>query len=926
MDTTIFLNKYKSKKSVNTNSSLKVTLDGKRKFLPFDDTSYTISAADQYNKERESCNTIRLTCQVNAVCSNVLFNKITEIVKDEGSGDVSILNYGFNCGSSKFNVYGKSYTAFTANTSGTTNAIRDTQLSNKNNNFVYHCGLDIFNNHLIRSKTFKPVCKSSGATSNNFNTLADYMRDVNGGQVHETIYFPIGIDTKDVKRHLYEYDDVYSYKDAVANKLLGGHDGWYGFVNSSKIKSYNEFKTDKETSLNIERPIMNMNGGDFVDMYPDRSLYSFVPKWNGFQNRIEKNWNYCITYPSSSTTKGFDSIIEENNNSLKAIYFDENTRSDNGSSQIVIYSRSKHGLTVGDYVNIYKTYNSGGKRVTEKIIDNGEVKYIADDYIFTVFGSNVKISKSWVSLSSLDGNLGSFVSDGKTFILDETTQRYYTNGGKRYYIVNITETNPGYVNIDKDAQEISYKKVVNDIECDYYVRIFSKLPNFKFASGTTSEYDLYKEGSTMIKEYQKTEYEFDNQLSKLAFAKNIYSDGIAEIVFTDDINIGNLRDNRGRPLTQIYLTIIKNNKGYKEWYGFDDDGWDREHVVTEDNYKNIEFSHCFGKVNCGFEFSDECNCEKLNGDIKCLENVTNTISGFTLYYKSETDEIIYENDSDFYGDLVYYDNYNAIERTIQPILHRVNTAQRESIKSSSHSFFQKITYDEIIKDDYDNQDYAIKFDNTINNGINNNKEGYFYAPHYEIPIKTFGTLKAIMPSFLTMRSLVRVNDLFRVTVLQDHFLSVGDKTMLCDREENKYYYLITKNVINSNVFECEIRDENDTIVFIYDLFASVNKMSRYKLFKLDNLNAPSYAHVLKDGTCRIIWRDVINNGMNPSDDSIEVYPFTNGAFYVNKRINLYLKRQDPQGIYGLYNEDDILGETLEIEGENNYVKEDEIEC
>ena len=152
MDTTIFLNKHKSKKSVNTNSSLKVTLDGKRKFLPFDDTSYTISAADQYNKERESCNTIRLTCQVNAVCSNVLFNKITEIVKDEGSGDVSILNYRFNCGSSKFNVYGKSYTVFTDNTSGTTNAIRDTQLSNKNNNFVYHCGLDIFNNHLISKR------------------------------------------------------------------------------------------------------------------------------------------------------------------------------------------------------------------------------------------------------------------------------------------------------------------------------------------------------------------------------------------------------------------------------------------------------------------------------------------------------------------------------------------------------------------------------------------------------------------------------------------------------------------------------------------------------------------------------------------------------------------------------------------------------
>ena len=50
-----------------------------------------------------------------------------------------------------------------------------------------------------------------------------------------------------------------------------------------------------------------------------------------------------------------------------------------------------------------------------------------------------------------------------------------------------------YVNVDPNAQNISYKKVVSGIECDYYVRIFSRLPNFKFASGdTTNYYNIYK--------------------------------------------------------------------------------------------------------------------------------------------------------------------------------------------------------------------------------------------------------------------------------------------------------------------------------------------------------------------------------------------------------------------------------------------------
>ena len=185
-----------------------------------------------------------------------------------------------------------------------------------------------------------------------------------------------------------------------------------------------------------------------------------------------------------------------------------------------------------------------------------------------------------------------------------------------------------------------------------------------------------------------------------------------------------------------------------------------------------------------------------------------------------------------------------------------------------------------------------------------------------------------MPMFLNIRSLVNTSNGTRITCLQNHFLGVGDKAMIYDRETNDYYYCITTSGDNDKVFICDIYDEKGNRTDrIPDIFSSdTDKLLRYRLFKIDNMEIPSYAHILKDGTCRFIWRNIVNNGMNTSDKSIETYPFTNGAFYINRRIDLYLRRQDPLDLYGLYSEDDVIGREMEIEKENNYVKDDEIKC
>ena len=944
MDAKIFLQSHLSKKSSNTSNGVNVQFKGRSFLLPTNDVSEIVSQYDQYLLERESCNKIRLTCQVNPICTNVLFNPITEIVRYEGSNNVELLNY--LDGSTELKntqlLCKKSETLCSSSENHHTNAIRDTQLSNTKNGFIYHCGLDILNNHLIRSNTFKTICRSN-KDSEVFNTIGDTMRDVSGNQVIETLYFPVSssIDghKKDVEAHIYRYDDILQFDESISDRLIKKYDGWVGFYNRSKIKSYSNFENGD--IMDIERPIMYKNGGDFIEMYPDRSLYSFVPKFNKYRNRIEKNWEYCITYPSSSTTEGFESIINGDLKSLKAIYFDENSQGDNGGSQLVIYGITKHGLKVGDFVNIYNTYIEDEKTVNEVIAYSAEVTNVVDDYIFILQGISSTISDTWCYLSDMTKK----ENDNETLYYNDVgyenhSNKYLTKSGSdtKYYIINNK-----YVNVDDKAQNISYKKVVNGVECDYYVRVFEKVPNFKNASAvTSSEYDIYKNDSELIHEYQDKKYDFESHVSRLAFAKNIYGDDVGEIVFTDDIDISNLIDNLGRPISTLYIMFFKSNKGYKEWYGF----YTQEDIKKNDkridiNSDNVTYSHCFGMLTCGYETSDESICNSDIDSIYTINNIGESSQGISIsklnkgrgdyYYDTE---IAYDVDKKFYGDICCYDGYNIVEESIQPIMHRFNTAQRESSKSLSNVFYQKFNYDNIIYDDYDiNQNFTIKTDVVKN--VNQKKEGYYYKPFYPIEIKTFGSLNSVSPDFLKIIGIKKYDGengrYYSISTLSYHYLSPGDKSMIYDTEQDKYYTLVTieNNESNYKKFYFVAYDEKGTEKVDLD----ISDYSKFKLFKIDNLEVSSHASLLKDGTCRFVWRDLYNNGFSPtSAKSTEEYPFTNGAFYINKKIDIYVRRQDPYGVYGLYDGvgigADISGDDsyTEVVSDNNYVKSDDIKC
>ncbi len=1025
MDTTqkILLNSSNNKKEINENASLNIALSGNRILLPEDAISDSINSYDVYLNERKNSNKFRLVVNINPFCSNVLFNPFTEIVKDEGSSDVVCLNY--ENGYTEKNVIGKKPT-FEWNQY---EAIRDTQLSNEACGFDYHCGIDIFNNHILRNKTFKAVNYDENNSNKNiskldvaygkdftkvrvnnkeiehiyidenFNTIDDYMRDKDGWVISE--HFPKIVkkeetynylDTIILPLHLYQNYDIYSFKECVAEKLLEDN-GWYGFKNPSTlgVTNLNEgthqstdtsisFDVDKlklncptssdtfsitaerststspidASKLDINKTINSKEYCDYIDMYPTRDLFSFIPKYNKHRKRIEKNWNYCLTYPSKNVIKNGDNtefpffyIDSSGNTSLKVYMFDEGTVDDNEIPLLTIYTVCQHGLMEGDYVNVYKS--------DELFYESSEVIHVIDKYIFQIYRDNGNMSEHWVEVENRNTDI--LLSDGFSYIDNEGN---ITTPSKQRIIKGVLRAGDNFYpicesnrcNVDKNAQNIHIRRVVNGVECKYYVRKFSRLPNFKFKDEEINDYTLYDDrhvvkwkkkrkfndnNLTLIERFSKPgdpSCEFESHIAKLGFANTSYNDDTAEIVFTDDIDTSYLRDNLGRPLSDIFLTIIKNNKGYKEWYGINKE--------IELNSINVEYSHCFGKINSSFLLSDYfremCDAtDKYSNlfDVRDITSHPNQPKSLITSGKS-SDEIEFDNDWEYYGDICCYSPVDCDEQSIQMAMHRFNTVQRElaNLDAKATKYFGEggtMYHDEIydventlLYEKSNNGDPFIKFENGWKNkkqrseitsgdanlyhttkeqfiNMLNFKEGYYYQPHYRIPVKTVSRELKIDEAieyeiFEIKKSGDDGNDriLFEIKTTQTNWFSKNEKVVLYKRSTNEYYFITVYSIIDLNRFICVIANEKGEHVKNDDeVNGLLNENINDFVIVKKHESTPDYARLIKDGSCRYCWREIISNGIE-SDE--RVYPFTNGAFYINRQINFFLRRQDPKKI------------------------------
>jgi hypothetical protein len=213
-----------------------------------------------------------------------------------------------------------------------------------------------------------------------------------------------------------------------------------------------------------------------------------------------------------------------------------------------------------------------------------------------------------------------------------------------YFVVSI---DPTTVPIGGNFSNGRMRRVVNGEPSTYYVRKFKKI---------------------MLNE--------DNfEIYPLAYSKTIFNDSIFQMIVNEDIDISELTDNLGRPLSELYLTFVKTNS-----------------------------QGTFGPVKSGFDL------EFLPGNlIENLSNVRRIHDGasndpFTSQLSLEF-QLSMDSYDEFYGDIVEYNKFELKETVLSDVLHRFNTVNREQIYSG------------------------------VADGPR--REGYLYKPHHKIQIKQF---------------------------------------------------------------------------------------------------------------------------------------------------------------------------------------------
>lgn len=216
------------------------------------------------------------------------------------------------------------------------------------------------------------------------------------------------------------------------------------------------------------------------------------------------------------------------------------------------------------------------------------------------------------------------------------------------------------------------KRMFGGIESEYYFRKFRKIKTKNSPIIEIDDYETYK----------------------LSFSQNIYNDPLSQFVFNEDIDVSDLTDNLGRPLSELYLSIIKTDS-----------------------------AGLFSPISSGIEtpFISSLNTSGTNTFLRNVPVINKIHNGSSLPFIShiplETNIDI--NNYDFYGDLVEY-NLNEVKETILAnVAHRFNTLNRESAPT--------LNYVSTIGSSPTTQ--------TITLGPR--QEGYFYNPHILLKIREF---------------------------------------------------------------------------------------------------------------------------------------------------------------------------------------------
>lgn len=226
----------------------------------------------------------------------------------------------------------------------------------------------------------------------------------------------------------------------------------------------------------------------------------------------------------------------------------------------------------------------------------------------------------------------------------------------------IVDINPN--KITNNLGQSSIKRLVNGVESSYYMRVFSAMTTEQ------TDYTLFPAG----------------------FAINSYGDREAAFNFIKDIDIDPdvYRDNLGRPISEIYLSITKLR---------DDSSGTVQSEYWSDTTNGADF---WTDITPGLVTNKH---ESINYNIKAFNDNNHPQTYFNA---------ITPNDTEYMGDIVEYNEDILEERTLTDVNHRFNTEYRENGYTNNYSEKARIR------------------------GVDM-KEGYVYKPHYRVKIRDFAS-------------------------------------------------------------------------------------------------------------------------------------------------------------------------------------------
>ena len=408
--------------------------------------------------------------------------------------------------------------------------------------------------------------------------------------------------------------------------------------------SYTPFKNYLYYSNPLQNAISSLGNSSFPwEGYPQYSEFA-ISRNQGITGHIPfvkksastYNWSFYLSYAFSSTTAQTMSYTSEkfnvtNNNFVcgNGIPYVIDTGTLNGKPLVYFYCATPHNLKEGQFVELSTPINGNNIFLVYSL---GDGTYRSEEKVFTIYDLKYNVSEIQT------GTYGTF---------------------KRI----INKNNSG------------------ETKSTYYVRLHKILK-------TTKDCNIANAGFENNPFFVKSKLEY-SALTPDQTQRVSVKDGTQtfSFVFDSDLDISGLMDNTGRPITQLYVTLIE--RGYMGWFN-------KPYLNQNGQLTGIDvgwdFNFLNNTIDTWWNKTSQVNKDNIPTD-------SYSVNGLAFYYNKFLNE----------GDIIKGDfcEYNYFEQK-EYVLSRMN---------------HKYSYNDSL---------------FINNSTPEFPSGYVYNPHHPIQIKAFG--------------------------------------------------------------------------------------------------------------------------------------------------------------------------------------------